>query len=74
MNREVHVLVLREAGGFRRPTHPGVSDVMRQTSRLDDISNVSRGDLFRKLATFNQFLPNTYSKTSAYAGNLHAMS
>jgi hypothetical protein len=22
MNREVHVLVLREAGGFRRPTHP----------------------------------------------------
>jgi hypothetical protein len=24
MNREVHVLVLREAGGFRRSTHPRI--------------------------------------------------
>jgi hypothetical protein len=29
MNREVHVLVLREAGGFRRPTHPVSAGFLR---------------------------------------------
>jgi hypothetical protein len=52
MNREVHVLVLREAGGFRRPTHPGlVKQNLKIKTFVGTTSNAVKTQVWTALIT-----------------------